>query len=148
MGGFTPPGGQNNPALLPLESDNFDLSLEYYFSDKGYVSLGAFQKNVENFIGNSVETINLYGIRNQTGGPRAQQALAFLRGQVATAIDDSALFTAVAMLEQPGHLHDAERQHGHRRPARTTTAATRSTWRSPPGTTSCRRPAIRCTRST
>ena len=70
---------QNNPALLPLESDNFDLSLEYYFSDKGYVSAGVFQKNVENFIGNSVENINLYGIRDQTGGPRAQQALAYLR---------------------------------------------------------------------
>ena len=71
VGGFTPPGGQNNPGLLPLESDNFDVSVEYYFSDKGYVSLGAFQKNVANFIGNSVQQINLYGITNQTGGPSA-----------------------------------------------------------------------------
>jgi TonB-dependent receptor len=103
---FTPPGGQNNPALLPLESDNFDISLEYYFSDKGYVSLGAFQKNVENFIGNSVETINLYGIRNQTGGPRAQQALAYLEAN-GFARDDSALFTAVAMLDNPGTFTDS-----------------------------------------
>ena len=69
-------GNQNNPGILPLESDNFDLSLEYYFSDTGYVSVGAFQKNVDNFIGNSVEQINLFGIRNQTGGPRAQAAAA------------------------------------------------------------------------
>ena len=54
VNGFAPPGAQNNPGLLPLESNNFDLSLEYYFSDKGYVSVGAFQKNVANFIGNSV----------------------------------------------------------------------------------------------
>jgi TonB-dependent receptor len=108
LNGFTPPGGQNNPSLLPLESDNFDVSLEYYFSDKGYVSLGAFQKNVENFIGNSVETINLYGIRNQTGGPRAQAALAALDAQGAPR-DDSALFTMMAMMEHPEGTtyHDA-----------------------------------------
>jgi TonB-dependent receptor len=108
LNGFTPPGGQNNPALLPLESDNFDVSLEYYFSDKGYVSLGAFQKNVENFIGNSVETINLYGIRNQTGGPRAQAALAALEAMGAPR-DDSALFTMMAMMEHPEGTtyHDA-----------------------------------------
>jgi TonB-dependent receptor len=108
VGGFDPPGGQNNPGLLPLESDNFDLSLEYYFSDKGYVSLGAFQKNVENFIGNSVERINLYGIRNQTGGPRAQEALAYLTDPAHPfPVDDSALFTAVAMLENTGTFVDA-----------------------------------------
>ncbi len=107
VGGFDPPGAQNNPGLLPLESDNFDLSLEYYFSDKGYVSVGAFQKNVANFIGNSVENINLYGIRNQTGGPRAQQALAYLRDPAHPfKVDDSALFTAIAMLENPGSFTD------------------------------------------
>ena len=99
INGFLPNGNQNNPALLPLESDNFDISLEYYFSDTGYVSLGAFQKNVENFIGNSVEQINLFGIRNQTGGPsRSGGARAYLQRAVASPTDDSALFTATAML--------------------------------------------------
>jgi TonB-dependent receptor len=106
VGNFTPPGGQNNPALLPLESDNFDLSVEYYFSDKGYVSLGAFQKNVANFIGNSVENINLYGILNQTGGPRAIEARDFLDNN-GYDINDSALFTAIAMLEHPEGFTDA-----------------------------------------
>ena len=78
INGFTPGGNQNNPGILPLESDNFDISVEYYFSDTGYVSVGAFQKNVENFIGNSVDPQNLYGIRNQTGGPRAIAARDFL----------------------------------------------------------------------
>lgn len=45
-----------NPALNPFESDNLDLSLEYYYGDTSYVSLGYFQKNVSNFIVNTVET--------------------------------------------------------------------------------------------
>jgi len=44
-----------NPALKPFESDNLDLSLEYYYGDTSYVSLGYFQKNVSNFIVNTVE---------------------------------------------------------------------------------------------
>jgi TonB-dependent receptor len=109
VGGFAPPGAQNNPGLLPLESDNFDLSLEYYFSDRGYVSVGAFQKNVENFIGNSVENINLYGIRNQTGGPRAQEARDYLTNPAHPfPVDDSALFTAITMLEHPDGFTDED----------------------------------------
>jgi TonB-dependent receptor len=109
VGGFDPPGAQNNPGLLPLESDNFDVSLEYYFSEQGYVSVGAFQKNVENFIGNSVENIELYGIRNQTGGPRAQQARDYLTNPAHPfPVDDSALFTAIAMLENPGNFTDKD----------------------------------------
>jgi outer membrane receptor protein involved in Fe transport len=119
INGFLPNANQNNPALLPLESDNFDISLEYYFSDTGYVSLGAFQKNVANFIGNSVQQINLFGIRNQTGGPSAQAALAFLQSAQCTAqnggnacgTDDSALFTATAMLLNPGTFTDANGPH-------------------------------------
>jgi TonB-dependent receptor len=114
INGFLPTGNQNDTGLLPLESDNFDISLEYYFSDTGYVSLGAFQKNVENFIGNSVQQINLFGIRNQTGGPSAQAAYAFLQSAQCTAqnggnacgTDDSALFTATAMLINPGTFTD------------------------------------------
>ncbi|MES1262933.1 MAG: TonB-dependent receptor, partial [Peristeroidobacter soli] len=106
INGFLPNGNQNNPGILPLESDNFDISLEYYFSDTGYVSLGAFQKNVQNFIGNSVEQINLFGIRNQTGGPSAQAALAYLQAN-GFPTDDSALFTATAMLLNPGTFTDA-----------------------------------------
>jgi TonB-dependent receptor len=115
INGFLPSGNANNPGLLPLESDNFDLSVEYYFSDTGYVSLGAFQKNVANFIGNAVIQQNLYGITNQTGGPSAQAALAFLKspqcaaqsGGSACGTDDSALFTATAMLLNPGTFTDA-----------------------------------------
>ena len=47
-----------NPALEPFESDNFDLSLEYYFGDASYASVGYFRKKVKNFIVNSQEEIS------------------------------------------------------------------------------------------
>ncbi len=100
-------GSQNNPGLLPLESDNFDLSLEYYFSDKGYVSVAAFQKNVANFIGNSVIDTTLYGIRNETAGPRALSAQAYLQSH-GFPVNDSSLFTAIAMQENTGSFTDAK----------------------------------------
>lgn len=40
-----------NPGLLPLESQNIDLSLEWYYDEGSYVSAGYFLKYVENFIG-------------------------------------------------------------------------------------------------
>ena len=48
--------------LEPLESDNIDLSLEYYFGDASYVSAGFFHKKVKNFIGQEVTTEGLFGI--------------------------------------------------------------------------------------
>lgn len=78
-GGSTLLGAQasasaSNPGLLPLESTNFDLSLEWYFDDASYVSAGVFEKNVFNFIGSEQVPRTLLDIRNPTAGPRAQQA--------------------------------------------------------------------------
>ncbi len=101
-----------NPALVPLESDNLDFSAEWYFSDRGYVSAGFFQKRVDNFIGTTVVQQNLFDITDPTSGPDAQQALAFLQGSdcvaqvtaagadvnAACSANDTALFTALAML--------------------------------------------------
>ncbi|WP_430637496.1 TonB-dependent receptor domain-containing protein [Sphingomonas hankookensis] len=42
---------QGNPGLLPYASDNLDFSLEWYYRPGSYVSVGAFQKWVSNFIG-------------------------------------------------------------------------------------------------
>ncbi len=39
-----------NAALKPFESDNMDLSFEWYYADASYMSLGYFRKNVSNFI--------------------------------------------------------------------------------------------------
>ncbi len=46
-----PTAYQGNPNLLPFESDNIDFSLEYYYDDASYVSVGHFQKFVDDFIG-------------------------------------------------------------------------------------------------
>lgn len=47
-------GNQGNPGLLPFESTNIDLSLEYYFADSDYASIGYFNKDVKNFIGTQI----------------------------------------------------------------------------------------------
>jgi len=106
LNGFQPPADANNPALEPLESDNIDLSLEYYFSETGYLSVTFWDKRVNNFIGNAVTTQSLFGILDQTSGPRAQAALQYLR-ENNLATDDSALFTMMAMMENPGSFTDA-----------------------------------------
>ena len=46
-----------NAALEPFESDNLDLSWEWYYGDASYVSVGYFKKDVANFIVNSLEDI-------------------------------------------------------------------------------------------
>lgn len=104
-----------NPRLVPLESDNLDLSLEWYFSDSGYLSAGFWEKRVKNFIGTTVIQENLFGIRDQTSGPDAQAALDFLLSadcfaqvsaagndvDAACSANDTSLFTALAMLRNP-----------------------------------------------
>jgi TonB-dependent receptor len=104
-----------NPALVPLESDNLDFSVEYYFSDQGYVSAGFWEKRVDNFIGTTVIQQNLFGITDPTSGPDAQSALAFLESaQCVTQVtaagqdvnagcsgNDTSLFTALSMLRHP-----------------------------------------------
>ncbi|WP_323816461.1 TonB-dependent receptor [Cellvibrio sp. NN19] len=46
--------------LKPMESQNFDLSAEWYYADSSYMSLGYFRKDVDGFIGTQIydETIN------------------------------------------------------------------------------------------
>lgn len=39
-----------NPDLKPLESDNLDLSVEWYYGEGSYASAGVFYKQVDNFI--------------------------------------------------------------------------------------------------
>ncbi|MBM3853583.1 MAG: TonB-dependent receptor [Verrucomicrobia bacterium] len=41
---------QNNTALKPQESKNYDLSLEYYFEPVGVLSATVFKKEIKNFI--------------------------------------------------------------------------------------------------
>ncbi|MBM4058695.1 MAG: TonB-dependent receptor, partial [Planctomycetes bacterium] len=40
----------SNPDLRPQQADNFDLSAEYYFRPQGLVSVGAFRKDIRDYI--------------------------------------------------------------------------------------------------
>jgi TonB-dependent receptor len=42
---------QGDPNLKPLESKNYDLSLEWYYGDASYMSVGYFKKDIDNYIG-------------------------------------------------------------------------------------------------
>ena len=55
-----------NPGLQPYESDNFDLSLEWYFGDVGSFAIGFYHKDITGFIGNLLSTNITYG---ETGLP-------------------------------------------------------------------------------
>ena len=43
-------GSGGNPELQPINSDNYDASLEYYFSRSGYASLALFRRDIQGFI--------------------------------------------------------------------------------------------------
>jgi TonB-dependent receptor len=44
-------GQQGNPALKPLKSKNFDLSLEFYYAKGSYAAVGLFHKQIANYVG-------------------------------------------------------------------------------------------------
>ncbi|WP_158768638.1 TonB-dependent receptor [Paraglaciecola sp. L1A13] len=68
-------GSSGSAALLPLESENIDLSAEWYYSPGSYVSLGYFRKTTtNNVVIDSIVTTT--GIANPADGPYQQEALA------------------------------------------------------------------------
>jgi TonB-dependent receptor len=71
-------GSAGDPALEPLESDNYDLSLEWYYAEGSYAAIGYFYKDVENFIGSSfAEDVVLFpDLTMPTEGGLAAQARA------------------------------------------------------------------------
>lgn len=90
----------NNPKLQPLESSNFDVSLEWYFDDASYVSGGLFEKRVTNFVGIEQVTRTFDGIRDQTSGPRAIAARAALQS-INVNVDNASLYAMMQILANP-----------------------------------------------
>ena len=43
-------GSGGNPFLEPLRSNNYDASLEYYFSNTGFASVSAFKRDMKGFV--------------------------------------------------------------------------------------------------
>lgn len=48
-------GSGGNPNLRPIESNNYDASLSYFFSRTGFASLGAFRRDITGFIQDQTE---------------------------------------------------------------------------------------------
>jgi TonB-dependent receptor len=99
---------KNNPNLIPIESDNYDLSAEYYFEDSSYVSFGYFEKHVSNFIGSEPTESTLFGLRDPSNGPRAQKAVDDLAALGVTNPNDTQLFNMVAANEL-GETYDPDK---------------------------------------
>ena len=112
LGGVTG-GTQGNPDLLPLISDNFDISLEWYFDRSSYVSAGFFYKKVKNFLGVGQVTEPLFGLRDPSSGAagsRSGAALAEINA-LGAVLSDVSLFTMTALIDaNAGNLAAASAQ--------------------------------------
>lgn len=76
-----------NPALLPLESQNTDISIEWYFDDLSYAAIGYFYKDVANFPGSGRTDLVLFpDLTHPAQGGLAAQAAAALGTQNADQI--------------------------------------------------------------
>jgi TonB-dependent receptor len=96
-------GSRGNAQLDPLESDNFDLSFEYYYGEGSAFTVAFFDKSISNFIGNEQITTNLFGLTDVSSGQPGTvsgDALAALTalGWQAT---ETNLFTMTAILANP-----------------------------------------------
>jgi TonB-dependent receptor len=71
--GQTGTGSSGNPGLEPLESENTDFSVEYYYGDLSYLSVGYFSKDVSGYVGTGKQYVSSQGLTNPaftaSGGP-------------------------------------------------------------------------------
>jgi TonB-dependent receptor len=61
-------GGSGDPSLKPLESTNYDLSVEWYYGEGSYLSAGYFRKDISNFISNVVTVETPFEMHTPVGG--------------------------------------------------------------------------------
>ena len=103
LGGQTG-GTSQNPNLLPLESENFDVSFEWYYADSSYLSVGWFDKSVDNFLGTGVFNRPLFGLLDPTSGAAGSRSGDALDVINDLGVDSSPanLFTLVALIEKNG----------------------------------------------
>ncbi|MGJ8691637.1 MAG: TonB-dependent receptor [Thalassotalea sp.] len=100
LDGGTSNASASNPSLVPLHSNNLDLSFEYYMNDTNYVSVGFFEKRVNNFIGTEQIEEEHFGLRDVTNGPRAKAAIKEL-GNIGEPVTEDTLFVMTAVLDNP-----------------------------------------------
>lgn len=96
-------GSRGNAALDPLESNNFDLSLEYYYGESSMVSVGYYRKDVDNFVGTQQVSQNLFGLLDPTSGQAGTvsgDAIAELESR-GIEVTERNYFTMTALLSNP-----------------------------------------------
>lgn len=89
-----------DPSLLPLESSNVDFSLEWYYGKANYVSVGFYNKDVNNFLGSGVTQGSYFGLRDPSSGAagsRSGSARTALTG-IGQQSTDVNLFTMTALI--------------------------------------------------
>lgn len=69
-------GAQGDPSLRPFESTNIDLTVEWYYNEDSYLAIGYYDKDVKNFIGESIIQVPAFDLAHPANGPRYQEALA------------------------------------------------------------------------
>jgi TonB-dependent receptor len=69
-------GEQGNPALKPLKSKNFDLSLEWYYAKGSYAAIGYFRKHIDNYIGVTQIDATPFNLRTPVNGAFWNEAVA------------------------------------------------------------------------
>ncbi|MCL2916710.1 TonB-dependent receptor [Shewanella litorisediminis] len=84
-------GGLGNPGLLPLESINLDLSLEYYYNDASYAAIGLFYKDVDNFVSRSTAQVTIDGLHDVYNSPRYLEAISQLEA-AGTPVSENSIF--------------------------------------------------------
>lgn len=97
--------GAGTPGLLPLVSENFDLSFEWYYGDDDFISVGAFHKKVKNFVGQRtvVEDLGIRDVTSGAAGTRSGQALDAL-GALGVDATNQTLFAMTALIDQLGSV--------------------------------------------
>jgi TonB-dependent receptor len=102
--GGIPTGSSQDPNLKPLVSDNFDVSVEWYYKPSSFVSVGFFDKRVRNFIGTSIVNRSVFDLRDPSSGVAGSRS-GTARTQLTNngyGITDVNLFTYTALLVQNG----------------------------------------------
>ncbi len=96
-------GNAGNARLDPLESNNFDLSLEWYYGESSMVSIGYYRKDVDNFVGTQQVAEPLFGLLDANSGQAGTlsgDAVEALNAQGVT-ITERNFFTMAAILNNP-----------------------------------------------
>ncbi len=80
-------GSRGNTGLQPFKSTNLDLSLEYYYDDASYASVGLFWKDVDDWIAGSSVTTTYEGLHDVYLGQRWNNAVSAIEGRGDQATD-------------------------------------------------------------